>query len=140
MFIFWVFRRVSRFDGVVQHAKELGVRRMAAFLPRTAYGRLVRTAFVEAADEFGLEIHAIETYPPSVAGAMEPARRLADYNWRRKVREQEMRRLEREISRARTQMRSRGPRAQRGRFVRGRSQRGQEDFCAAGGQAQKGRS
>ena len=112
---------------VVQHAKELDVRRMAAFLPRTAYGRLVRTAFVEAADEFGLEIHAIETYPPSVAGAMEPARRLADYNWRRKVREQEMRRLEREISRARTQMRSRGPQARRGRFVRGRSQRGQDD-------------
>ncbi len=112
---------------VIGHAKELEVRRMAAFLPRTAYGRLVRTAFVDAAEEFDIEIHAIETYPPSVEGAMEPARRLADYNWRRKVREQEMRRLEREIARAQTQLRTRGPQARRGRFVRGRSQRGRED-------------
>ena len=112
---------------VIEHAQRLNVRRMAAFLPRTAYGRVVRTAFVEAADEFGLEIHAVETYPPSIAEAMESARRLADYTWRRKQREQEMRRLKRERARAQSQLRARGQKTQRGPFVRGRAQRRQQD-------------
>ncbi len=120
---------------VIEHAQKLNVRRMAAFLPRTAYGRLVRTAFVDAADEFGIEIHAIETYPPLIAEAIskaeEPARRLADYAWRRKKREQEMRRLERERARAQTQLKTRGRKTQRGRFVRGRAQRRQQDSVPA---------
>jgi len=110
-------------ERILEHAHFLGVKKMAAFLPQTQYGRLVRSVFVDVSEQLGFEIHAIETYPPSIEAAIESARRLADYAWRRKTREQAMRRLEREVARARTQMRLRGPRAKQQRFVRGSVQR-----------------
>lgn len=108
---------------IIKHAKNLGVRRIAAFLPRTDYGRLVRDVFVKASSAGGMEIHAIETYAPNIEKAMGPASRLADYGWRRKAREQEMRRLERVVARAKTELRLRGPQAEARRFVRGRAVR-----------------
>lgn len=108
---------------IIKHAKNLNVRRIAAFLPRTAYGSLVRDVFVKASSAYGIEIHAIETYAPSIEKAMEPASRLADYSWRRKAREQEMRKLKRVVALAKTELRLRGPKAKARRFVRGRAER-----------------
>lgn len=111
---------------ILFHAQDLNVRSIAAFLPQTAYGRLVRDAFVHASNQAGFDIHAIETYLPSVEAALEPASRLADFTLRRKARDQELRRLERVIARAKTELRLRGPQAKKRRFVRGRGERSRE--------------
>ncbi len=108
---------------ILFHAKRLGVRTVAAFLPRTAYGSLVRASLIETSEEFELNVRAIETYPPSIQAAQVPAARLADYNWRKKARDQEMRRLERVVARAQTELRLRGPKSRKVRFVRGRTTR-----------------
>ncbi len=64
---------------VMDFAAQNGLRRLAAFLPRTAYGFEVRRAFAEAAAKNNLEISRIETYEPNLKKAMRPARRLANY-------------------------------------------------------------
>ena len=115
----------QQIERIIRHATTLNITKIAAFLPRTAYGSLVREAFVNSASASGLDIHIIETYPNTVKGAMEPARRLADFTWRRKAREQEMRRLDRAIAQAQGELkRQSSSRANQSGPVRGQLSRG----------------
>ncbi len=89
-------------ERVLDYAATRNVRRIAALIPDSDYGRRLRAVLVERTTRNGTEIHAIETYRPSVKAALAPARRLAEYAARQKELEAERRRLRRRVERAQT--------------------------------------
>jgi ABC-type branched-subunit amino acid transport system substrate-binding protein len=62
---------------VVSYAAQQGKRRFAALIPQDALGKAVEPAFQDAVRRVGGSIVAVDHYPASANGALEPMRRVA---------------------------------------------------------------
>jgi branched-chain amino acid transport system substrate-binding protein len=62
---------------VVTYAAQQGKRRFAALIPEDAFGKIVAAAFTEAVSRAGGTVVALETYPPSPNGVLEPMRKVS---------------------------------------------------------------
>jgi branched-chain amino acid transport system substrate-binding protein len=65
-------------DRVVSYAAEQGKRRFAALVPEDPFGKIAETAFKDAASRSQVTLVAIERYPASANGTLEPMRRIAE--------------------------------------------------------------
>ena len=70
------FQPAPEIDRVVSYAVRQGKRRFAALIPDDAFGKLAGTAFRDAVERAGGTIVALETYPASANGMLEPMRRV----------------------------------------------------------------
>ena len=61
---------------VVSYAAEQGKRRFAALIPDDAFGKVASAAFNSAVQRAGGSIIALEAYPPSANGMLEPMRKV----------------------------------------------------------------
>lgn len=68
---------------VLDHASGQGLTNMGALIPMGRYGDRIRLAFGDAAQEAGISVEAIESYPPDPDALFEPVKRLARYDERR---------------------------------------------------------
>lgn len=62
---------------VVGYAAQQGKLRFAALVPEDAFGKIVAAAFTDAVKHAGGTIVALETYPPSANGVLEPMRKVS---------------------------------------------------------------
>ena len=62
---------------VVAFAAQQGKRRFAALIPEDAFGKIAAAAFTDAVNRAGGKVVAVETYPPSPNGVLEPMRRVS---------------------------------------------------------------
>jgi ABC-type branched-subunit amino acid transport system substrate-binding protein len=62
---------------VVAYAARQGKRRFAALIPEDAFGKIAATAFTEAVSRAGGTVVALETYPPTANGVLEPMRKVS---------------------------------------------------------------
>lgn len=70
---------------VVDYAVAQGLQNFAALVPEGLYGQRVQSAFGDAVVDAGVNIAAIENYPPGIVEALdEPVKRLARYDERRR--------------------------------------------------------
>ena len=68
---------------VVDHAVGAGLVNFGALVPMGRYGDRIRTAFGDTATVAGIEVSAMESYPPDADALFEPVKRLAKYDERR---------------------------------------------------------
>jgi ABC-type branched-subunit amino acid transport system substrate-binding protein len=61
---------------VVLYATQQGKRRFAALIPDDAFGKVAASAFKEAVQRAGGDIIALETYPASANGMLDPMRKV----------------------------------------------------------------
>lgn len=62
---------------IVTYAAEQGKRRFAALIPEDVFGKIAEAAFKDAVSHAKGTIVALETYPPSANGMLEPMRRVS---------------------------------------------------------------
>ena len=62
---------------VVAYAAQQGKRRFAALIPEDAFGKIAAAAFTEAVSRAGGTVVALETYPSSPNGVLEPMRKIS---------------------------------------------------------------
>lgn len=62
---------------VVEYAARQGKRRFAALVPDDPFGKVVAASFSEAVARAGGSVAALETYPPTSNGVLEPMRRIS---------------------------------------------------------------
>jgi len=65
-------------DRVVSYAAEQGKRRFVALVPEDPFGKIAEAAFKDAAARSQVTLVAIERYPASANGTLEPMRRIAE--------------------------------------------------------------
>ena len=65
-------------DRVVSYAAEQGKRRFVALVPEDPFGKIAEAAFKDAAARSQVTLVAIERYPASANGTLEPMRRVAE--------------------------------------------------------------
>src|SRR5262249_2151216 len=70
------FQPATEIARVVLYATQQGKRRFAALIPDDAFGKVAAAALKEAADRGGGDIIALETYPASANGMLEPMRKV----------------------------------------------------------------
>ncbi len=61
----------------VAYAAQRGKRRFVALIPDDAFGKLASASFTEAVSRAGGTVVALETYPASANGALEPMRKIS---------------------------------------------------------------
>jgi branched-chain amino acid transport system substrate-binding protein len=62
---------------VVAYAAQQGKRRFVALIPEDAFGKIAAAAFTEAVGRAGGTVVALETYPASPNGVLEPMRKIS---------------------------------------------------------------
>jgi branched-chain amino acid transport system substrate-binding protein len=70
------FQPATEIARVVAYATHEGKRRFAALVPDDAFGKVAASAFNEAVQRAGGSIIALETYPASANGMLEPMRKV----------------------------------------------------------------
>jgi ABC-type branched-subunit amino acid transport system substrate-binding protein len=65
-------------ERMVSYAAQQGKRRFVALMPDDPFGKIAEAAFKEAADRSQVTLVAIERYPASANGMLEPMRRIAE--------------------------------------------------------------
>jgi ABC-type branched-subunit amino acid transport system substrate-binding protein len=70
------FQPTPEIERVITYAGRQGKRRFAALIPDDAFGKLAAAAFREAVERAGATIVALETYPASANGMLEPMRKV----------------------------------------------------------------
>ena len=78
---------------VVDYAMLQGLNVFAGLVPQNEYGRRMASAFTNAVTARAGQVHAIETYPGSAEGMFDPARRLANFDARKRALAREKTRL-----------------------------------------------
>jgi ABC-type branched-subunit amino acid transport system substrate-binding protein len=71
------FQPAPEVTRVVAYAAQQGKLRFAALIPEDAFGKIVAAAFTEAVSRAGGTVVALETYPPSPNGVLEPMRKVS---------------------------------------------------------------
>ncbi len=71
------FQPAPEVSRVVAYSAQQGKRRFAALIPEDAFGKIVAAAFTEAVSRSGGTVVALETYPQSPNGVLEPMRRVS---------------------------------------------------------------
>ena len=71
------FQPAPEVSRVIAYAAQQGKRRFAALVPEDTFGKIVATAFSEAVSRSGGTVVALETYPQSPNGVLEPMRRVS---------------------------------------------------------------
>ncbi|GHF15621.1 penicillin-binding protein activator [Kordiimonas sediminis] len=69
---------------IIDYAASMQAVKFSAMIPDSRYGMRVREAFGDAVFDVGGRIHSLETYPNDPEAVVEPIKRLADYDERRK--------------------------------------------------------
>ena len=64
-------------DRVLSYAARQGKKRFAALVPQDAFGKITEARFKAAAPAEGIEIVALETYPPSANAVLDPMRKIS---------------------------------------------------------------
>ncbi len=62
---------------ILAYAASQGKTRLAALIPQTDYGRLVQDTFIAAAQDLGLSVLAVKTYPQDANGMIQPVKDIA---------------------------------------------------------------
>jgi branched-chain amino acid transport system substrate-binding protein len=70
------FQPATEVARVVLYATQQGKRRFAALIPDDAFGKVAASAFKEAVQRAGGDIIALETYPASANGMLDPMRKV----------------------------------------------------------------
>jgi branched-chain amino acid transport system substrate-binding protein len=71
------FQPAPEVGRVVAYAAQQGKLKFAALIPEDAFGKIVAAAFTEAVSRAGGRVVALETYPPSPNGVLEPMRKVS---------------------------------------------------------------
>ena len=71
------FQPAPEVERVVAYAAQQGKRRFVALIPEDAFGKIVSATFTQAVSRAGGTIVALETYPPSANGVLEPMRKIS---------------------------------------------------------------
>jgi ABC-type branched-subunit amino acid transport system substrate-binding protein len=71
------FQPAPEVTRVVAYAAQQGKRRFVALIPEDAFGKIVSATFTQAVSRAGGTIVALETYPPSANGVLEPMRKIS---------------------------------------------------------------
>lgn len=64
-------------DRVLSYAARQGKKRFAALVPQDAFGKITEARFRSAAPSEGIEVVALETYPPSANAVLDPMRKIS---------------------------------------------------------------
>jgi len=87
------FQVEQEVERVLAHAFNEGLTSFAALIPEGAYGERVQDTFVRTVQAYGGEIKHMVTYDPRAEDFLAPARRIAEYDERKRALERERARL-----------------------------------------------